>query len=280
MALPTDREFLKVYRLVNECRELGDDAAVWAEHFCRGLQTLLDADIAVSSQLFGPNYTNAQLLGLLDLGWDRGLNREGWRNAVQCFVENPAYHPCMLDGYERAVAGATTMRHLQCYDPDGTWRRSDDFERTTRLMGCDDELFTYLPIATGPDDIQLLVLLRGAGKPHFSEVERRLFGYVADVLRTLIGGALAGYREIRPSELPVRLRTVLACILEGDADKQIASRLDLSVYTVRQYVRQIYRHFHVEGRNELMARWIKRRWGATFAWRSESVPKIIPPKSA
>ena len=66
--------------------------------------------------------------------------------------------------------------------------------------------------------------------------------------------------------MPPRARHVLKCLLEGDGDKQAAGRLKLSPFTVNEYTKQIYRHFGVQGRAELLARWIKRGWGARCAW--------------
>jgi hypothetical protein len=55
-------------------------------------------------------------------------------------------------------------------------------------------------------------------------------------------------------------------LLEGDADKQVAHRLNLSAHTVNQYTKQIFRHFKVSGRTELLARWLRRGWGSRAAW--------------
>jgi DNA-binding CsgD family transcriptional regulator len=49
--------------------------------------------------------------------------------------------------------------------------------------------------------------------------------------------------------------------LEGDGDKQIAARLVLSKYTVNQYTKLIFRHFGVNSRPELLARWVRRGYG-------------------
>jgi DNA-binding CsgD family transcriptional regulator len=42
--------------------------------------------------------------------------------------------------------------------------------------------------------------------------------------------------------------------------------LSISRYTVNQYTKIVYRHFGVQGRAELLARWVKRGWGARCAW--------------
>ena len=82
----------------------------------------------------------------------------------------------------------------------------------------------------------------------------------------MVGGALAEYQEPAPSQLPPRVRQVLRCLLEGDGDKQIAARLQLSPHTVNQYIKTIYAHFQVNSRPELLARWVRRAWGMRTNW--------------
>jgi len=45
--------------------------------------------------------------------------------------------------------------------------------------------------------------------------------------------------------LSEREEEVLRCLVEGLAKKEIADRLDLSVHTIDNYVRRIYRKLHV-----------------------------------
>jgi hypothetical protein len=55
-------------------------------------------------------------------------------------------------------------------------------------------------------------------------------------LGRLIGGALVSPTEARPERLSRRLGQTLACLLEGDSEKQVAARLGLSQATLHQYV--------------------------------------------
>jgi DNA-binding CsgD family transcriptional regulator len=61
---------------------------------------------------------------------------------------------------------------------------------------------------------------------------------------------------------------VLACLLEGDGDKQIAARLSISPYTVNQYTKAIFSHFGCQSRAELLSRWIRRYSGGRFPWNA------------
>jgi DNA-binding CsgD family transcriptional regulator len=80
-------------------------------------------------------------------------------------------------------------------------------------------------------------------------------------LTPMLVGRLARFRDPSPADLAPRVRQTLLCLLEGDADKQIAARLGVSQHTVNQYVKQIFRHYAVASRAELLGLWVRRGWG-------------------
>jgi DNA-binding NarL/FixJ family response regulator len=57
--------------------------------------------------------------------------------------------------------------------------------------------------------------------------------------------------------LPPRLRRTLKLLLSGHSEKRVARELNLSPHTVHEYVKDLYIHFAVSSRAELMAKWIK-----------------------
>lgn len=63
------------------------------------------------------------------------------------------------------------------------------------------------------------------------------------------------------AELPPRLSQTLAELLRGQAEKEIAAAWGLSRHTVHGYIKQIYSHFDVRSRGELLALWIERDAG-------------------
>jgi len=60
---------------------------------------------------------------------------------------------------------------------------------------------------------------------------------------------VARFSQLQPAGSEVRLsereEEVLRCLVDGLAKKEIADRLDLSIHTVDNYVRRIYRKLHV-----------------------------------
>jgi DNA-binding CsgD family transcriptional regulator len=78
-------------------------------------------------------------------------------------------------------------------------------------------------------------------------------------------------REIFRRTLPVphedlsdREREVLLLLLAGDSEKEIANALSRSIHTVHTFVRQLYRHFNVSSRGELMALFVDKAVLATI----------------
>ncbi|OON70109.1 response regulator [Hymenobacter sp. CRA2] len=59
---------------------------------------------------------------------------------------------------------------------------------------------------------------------------------------------------VQPDLLSEREREVVVAIVDGLSDKQVAARLDLSVETVRTYVKRIYKKLQVGSRTELVSR--------------------------
>lgn len=90
----------------------------------------------------------------------------------------------------------------------------------------------------------------------------------AAIIEVLAGGApmsravarrvLAHFKPTpsrQPEVLSEREKEILEALVDGRSDKQIAARLELSIDTVRTYIKRIYKKLHVtEGRTELMRR--------------------------
>jgi len=77
--------------------------------------------------------------------------------------------------------------------------------------------------------------------------------------------SLVSALEPSPDRLSPRLRQTLACLTEGDTEKQVAARLGLSQTTTHEYVTALYRHFGVRSRAQLLARIGRRGWSGDWA---------------
>jgi DNA-binding NarL/FixJ family response regulator len=150
---------------------------------------------------------------------------------------------------------------------DRQWYRSTDYQVVQQVFGVDPILYCFRSISGArPHELSGAILNRARGMREFDSRERAVVREAHDALAPYVGRALARFDEPSPADLPPRVRQALACMLEGDSDKQVAARLGLRPYTINDYAKAIYRHFGVESRPELLARWLRRGWGLRFAW--------------
>jgi DNA-binding CsgD family transcriptional regulator len=68
---------------------------------------------------------------------------------------------------------------------------------------------------------------------------------------------LEGKRFSGGPPLSRRQRQTLELLLAGNAEKQIAARLNISRHTVHVYVKSLYKRFDVNSRPELLAKWVR-----------------------
>jgi DNA-binding CsgD family transcriptional regulator len=87
--------------------------------------------------------------------------------------------------------------------------------------------------------------------------DRAMIRFAAGEIQWLVRRGHLVLPPAAPPELPPRLRQVLDLLLPGRNPKGIASDLGLSVWTVRDHIKRVYRHFGVSGRDELSARFVR-----------------------
>jgi DNA-binding CsgD family transcriptional regulator len=122
-----------------------------------------------------------------------------------------------------------------------------------RRMGGVDRTPTSVLEVSDDGAISGIALNQAIGEGDFSPREQRLIQFFHAEIGRLIGGPLASTTGRGIEGLSPRLRQTLACLLEGDSEKQVAARLGLSTTTVHQYVTSLYRHFGVRSRPQLLA---------------------------
>ncbi len=251
-----------IWELVNECRDLGDDVAVWRQHLCAGVCRLNRGDGLVNGGELCARGGQVQMIGSVECGWENGFNRAAFNRAIQTYGGRMEVSP-MMAAYFRRPAGADGACFRRCdLVPDRQWYPTRYYELIHETIGNDHTVMSFVAIPGRPGVCHgIAVSRRSSARRDFTDRERAIVEEVQRLTGPLVGGALAGFDEPSPAALPPRVRDVLRCALEGDSDKQVALRLGISGYTVNQYAKVIYRHFGVNSRAELLARWVKRGWG-------------------
>lgn len=95
---------------------------------------------------------------------------------------------------------------------------------------------------------------RAVGKESFTDRDQAILRVLARQLEQVAAGAGGLIAKNHPAHgLSRRQREVLELLLVGKNCKQIAAELRLSVYTVNDYIKAIYRRYEVSCRAELLA---------------------------
>jgi DNA-binding CsgD family transcriptional regulator len=243
------------YRLIGECRDLGADPAAWHRHMFEGLCRLIGSPAATG----GEGLWHRPLHAVEPLSaFDAGLDARAHERYVAFMREvGPAADP-IFAALQRIPGRLVTVTRPQLV-PDAIWYRSRCYNEYRRVAGADHALTSvYETSAAG--GISVVCLQRTVREQDFSPRQQRLLNFFHGELGPLVGHALVSVAEPIPAQLSPRLRQTLACLLEGDSEKQVAARLELSQATTHQYVTMLYRRFSVRSRAQLLA-YVLRRVG-------------------
>ena len=75
--------------------------------------------------------------------------------------------------------------------------------------------------------------------------------------KPLTDNRLSGLDPAKDPGLSPRMLQTLRCLLQGDSEKQIAAKLEISPHTIHVYVKSLYKHYNVFSRAELLAKWVQ-----------------------
>ena len=255
-------EVRDAYRLIGECRDLGHDPTLWHRRMFEGLSQLIGAP-AVSGgegKWLRPHRA-VEAVSAFGIGFDahaRALYAAYMRDVT------PGGDPIFRALQQ--ITGQLVIRTRRELVSDALWYRSVVWNDYHRPAGIDDRLTSVYQSSDG-GAVSVIALHRSVGEREFSEREQQLMRFFHGELGRLIGRSLVSATEPSPDQLPPRLRQTLACLLEGDSEKQVAARLGLSQATTHQYVTALYRRFGVGSRAQLLARFIRRNRASSSAPR-------------
>lgn len=216
--------------------------------FIERLANLIDADVYICST----TVTNHAVPGdfmttcILDGGW-RSPEEQGRVYELLTSIE---FNTAALRGvYEMIIRRRrATLTTGEIFPPEDEARLSEIW-RTTG--------FEWFLLATHPldDDFSSNVgFHRRIGRPPFGQREKALVDVVYHGVNWLhVYGTNESVRPVT-LQLSPRERQTLIFVLAGYTHKAIAERMQISQFTVNDYVKQLHRHFNVGSRAELQAR--------------------------
>lgn len=254
-----------VFRLVGEVRELGADPQQWRPHMVRKLGRLIGATIVVSSEVHFRRNAHTGTMRVIDIGWV--CDPEG--EVTQVNTEREDERPeafWLVAGSEKQEANgnsaAGSSDQASSSAAPGSRGRDEDGKEgeelvpvtpTTKIYGGTSFILSQvtLPHVGAVDQ---LGLHRQWGDAPFTRAQHRLVRIFHLELARLWRRDVLRQAKEPSSDLPPRLSQTLDALLEGDSEKEIAAKLDLSRHTIHNYVKALHQRFQVSSRGELLAK--------------------------
>jgi DNA-binding CsgD family transcriptional regulator len=231
------KDVRRVFRLVGEVRERGDDPGVWRKHMIGRLLAIFRAQIAISSEVYVLTTARRDARLVVDIGWGGDSDGTFWKIESRSADDTPETY--------RLVTGAMIA-------PPRPDQRIPVTPAEPIRRGSTFLLSQYaLPHISAVDH---LGLHRAFGDQPFTPAEHRLVRlFHVELGRLWNADALRRARD-PARELPPRLAQTLEHFASGASEKQIALALHLSPHTIHNYAKALHARLGVSSRGELLAR--------------------------
>ncbi len=247
----TLRRVRDAFRLIGDVRALGSDPSQWRAHMVRGLMTLLEADMVVSSEISfhqSPGHRGSKTSPppvMRDAGW--GVRRDatvkgGLGEVWEIREDRAEYRP----GDYHVLLGTNAAPESTLPDGQIAVRPRE------RLVVGEYSLLSQWPLPHA-ETVDQLVVYRFAPAGPFKKADARILRLFHGELGRL--WRADAMREARDpaADLAPRLQQTLHLLAGGDSEKQVAYKLGISPHTVHNYVKALHQRFEVSSRGELLA---------------------------
>ncbi len=250
----------RALRLAGELHELPPSLSVRANHLINGMCELIGAQnglLCVMSDF--REGSDPEILHSVTGGDFSSVALRGFAEYVDSeIIKDPLVEATVHDCKKPIVFAR--RQHVSDRDWYGSAHVAE-FRKQFTLV--DDSIYAYFPLSK-PGLIVGLGMNRAWEDRQFGKRELNLVELMHDQLAWL-------YRQFENEDgigmptdkrpLSPRLQQTLERLIAGDSEKQAANHLGLSVYTLHDYVKELYRRFGVNSRAQLIAKCLAFRNG-------------------
>jgi DNA-binding CsgD family transcriptional regulator len=228
-----------VFRLIGEITELGRGPSLWRLHLLQKLLPLINARFGLA----GEQYVSSEaprFVGMVEVGW-LPREQEIFYEHVNTggMAKDPLHEPV-----QKLLHRSFTRRRRDLVS-DEIWYASPTTP-VRRQCNIDDQIYSRWKLPQS-GWAHVITTMRAWGAEPFSVRDRLM---VAMLHREL--GRLWSQIDTGPlATLPPRLRQTLDLIFSGYSEKEMAQTLNVSLHTIHDFSRRLYRHFGVTGRSRL-----------------------------
>lgn len=242
------------FELINACLDRGDDAHAWQTHLLEELCCLTGARAGVALAIPTLKPSRLQLSqGVAAGNWPSDTAYRRWMARWDNL--DVAQHSTLKPFLAQPQTAITLTREQLLDRPGG--REPGFCEKTLVPEELIEELFSRRPVTAIQGGYLIVLLINPEDKPFRPRV-RAFVDYVHELLAPHLGRELWLSTQPNLSSLSPRLRQTLERLLAGDSERQAALALGISPATIREYVTNLYRHFGVASRSELLAHFLQR----------------------
>ena len=242
----------RAFRLLGDCRDLGQDRVAWVHRAASGLRDGLDSVMTVVTHIDpGLPVEKAVQPGrtMFDVGWPTSRDREKWLDLI--FGGRISTYATVEAIYRQT--GTVIVRSRDQLVADRAWKLSTELNEDRRPLGQDETLIGLLWYPERPGAHMVFSINREAGARRFDGRERAFLRLFIKEVNDLAGTSLSIDEDGPFAGMTARARQILEALSQGDSEKQIAARLGVSRHTVHDYVKGLYRRFKISSRGELLA---------------------------
>jgi DNA-binding CsgD family transcriptional regulator len=250
----------RLFHLIGETVEQWDDPDRWRNHFLTSLCELLGGGRVGWSHV----ETRSEPPGESDLlgpapawvaGWDDAQDLRVFVAGIDAINSDPRCIPTMAPMIAQLARRPLVSARRRDLVADEPWHRTQFYEQYCAPCSWDNFIVSA---ALLPADGALSIFAIGRlGNAPLERRHCRLIQLAHREIAPLIGTRLTAPGQNGRTGLTRRQREVLNQLLAGHTEKQIAQELYISPATIHDHVLAIYRHYHVNSRAALMARWIR-----------------------
>ena len=245
----------RLMQLAFELGELSADPAARRLHLLRSLRRLAGAQSIHLFHLVAQGNGRFDLPQSIDFADTDFHIRQAF---TQYMTTGDPMDPAVPILLARARTDPLFTVHRQAVVSDAKWYRSRHYQQLRAPAGIDHHLYSNVTLADGR--IVGIGMQRERGDRPFNDRDCQVVNLFHSQMRHLYGQQAAPPPErsaVRIPPLAPRLQPVLRHLLQGDAEKQVATKLGLSRHTVHQYIKVLYRELGVSSRGELLAKFIR-----------------------
>ncbi|RMH13787.1 MAG: hypothetical protein D6698_13525 [Gammaproteobacteria bacterium] len=240
----------RIFLLVGECLELGADPLLWRQHLAFSIQKLVGDGVVLLAELSPNRLGNGQLAQhTVAVGW----RDEKAKSSFEAYSrdDDPEENPLLTQALTSPCQLITISAHQAADEADWQQMTVYDYIHQAHLhYDCIASISRHMGGVTN----LFVVHPRRESNP-YPVRSKRLLWILHRELYHHLNTRLAMIGKPSVLDLPVRVRDVLICLLQGDSIKQAALRCHLSTHTAADYSKRIYQQLAVNSRGELVFRY-------------------------